>query len=85
MPKRPEINSSEFAKAIETQPIAAIPFDPQMFGSAANNGQMIAEISAGHRTTEMFLQIAQRLTGRGETKKPRGSFLSPLIEKLRAK
>jgi pilus assembly protein CpaE len=57
-----------------------------MFGSAANNGQMIAEISAGHRTTEMFLQIAQRLTGRGETKKPRGtSFLSPLIEKLRAK
>ena len=53
--------------------------------SAANNGQMIAEISANHRTTEMFLQIAQRLTGRGETKKPRASFLSPLIEKLRAK
>ena len=43
-----------------------------MFGSAANNGQMIAEISANHRTTEMFLQIAQRLTGRGETKKPKG-------------
>ena len=85
VPKRPEINASEFAKAIESPPIAAIPFDPQMFGSAANNGQMIAEISANHRTTEMFLQIAQRLTGRGETKKPRGSFLSPLIEKLRAK
>ena len=85
VPKRPEINASEFAKAIESPPLVAIPFDPQMFGSAANNGQMIAEISAGHRTTEMFLQIAQRLTGRGETKKPRGSFLSPLIEKLRAK
>jgi pilus assembly protein CpaE len=85
VPKRPEINSSEFAKAIESEPIASIPFDPQMFGSAANNGQMIAEISATHRSTEMFLQIAQRLTGRGETKKPRGSFLSPLIEKLRGK
>src|SRR6266853_1119092 len=85
IPKRPEIPSSEFAKAIESPPIASIPFEPQMFGSAANNGQMIAEISANHRTTEMFLQIAQRLTGRGETKKPRGSFLSPLIEKLRAK
>jgi pilus assembly protein CpaE len=56
-----------------------------MFGSAANNGQMIAEISDSHRTTEMFLQIAQRLTGRGETKKPRTSFLSPLLGKLRAK
>src|SRR5580698_3625808 len=85
VPKRPEINANEFAKAIESQPIASIPFDPQMFGSAANNGQMIAEISDSHRTTEIFLQIAQRLTGRGETKKPRGSFLSPLIEKLRAR
>jgi len=85
VPKRPEINAGEFAKAIEIQPIVTIPFDPQMFGSAANNGQMIAEVSAGHRTTEMFLQIAQRLTGRSETKKPRGSFLSPLIEKLRGK
>jgi pilus assembly protein CpaE len=85
VPKRPEINAGEFAKAIEIQPIVTIPFDPQMFGSAANNGQMIAEVSANHRTTEMFLQIAQRLTGRSETKKPRGSLLSPLIEKLRGK
>jgi pilus assembly protein CpaE len=85
IPKRPEIPASEFAKAIESQPIATIPFEPQIFGSAANNGQMIAEISATHRTTEMFLQIAQRLTGRGETKKPKGSFLAPLIEKLRSK
>jgi pilus assembly protein CpaE len=85
VPKRPEINASEFAKAIENEPIVAIPFDPQMFGSAANNGQMIAEVSANHRTTEMFLQIAQRMTGRSETKKSKGSFLSPLIEKLRGK
>jgi pilus assembly protein CpaE len=85
VPKRPEINAAEFAKAIESHPVVAIPFEPQMFGSAANNGQMIAEIAPNHRTTELFLQIAQRLTGRGETKKPRGSFLSPLIQKLRAK
>jgi pilus assembly protein CpaE len=85
VPKRPEINAGEFAKAIEIEPIAAIPFDPQIFGSAANNGQMIAEISANHRSIEMFLQIAHRLTGRSETKKPRYSFLSPLIQKLRAK
>ena len=57
VPKRPEINASEFAKAIENHPIATIPFDPQIFGSAANNGQMIAEVSAKHRTTEMFLQM----------------------------
>jgi pilus assembly protein CpaE len=82
VPKRPEINATEFAKAIESDPIASIPFEPQMFGSAANNGQMIAEVSANHRTTEMFLQIAQRLTGRSETKKAKGSFLSPLLDKF---
>jgi pilus assembly protein CpaE len=85
VPKRPEISTNEFAKAIESQPIVSIPFDPQMFGSAANNGQMIAEIAPSHRITEMFVQLAQRLTGRGETKKPRKSFLPPFIEKLRAK
>ena len=35
--------------------------------------------------TEMFLQIAQRLTGRGETEEAEGRSLSPLIDKLRAK
>jgi pilus assembly protein CpaE len=84
MPKRPEITVREFAKAVESQPIAAIPCDSRMFGAAANNGQMIAQIAAGHRTTKMLLQIARRLTGRGETKKPRRSFLSPIIRKLRA-
>src|SRR6201998_1993700 len=84
MPKRPEITPGEFAKAIENQPIASIPFDPRTFGAAANNGQMIAEISSSHRASKMFVQIAQQLTGRGDTKKPRGSLLSPIIRKLRA-
>jgi pilus assembly protein CpaE len=85
MSRRPEIGVRGFTKTIESQPIAAIPFDPRLFGTAANNGQMIAELAASHRTTKTFLQLAQRLTGRGETKKPRGSFLSPIIKKLRAK
>src|SRR5439155_5039149 len=58
IPKRPEIPASEFAKAIESPPIASIPFEPQMFGSSANNGQIIAEISANNSTTEMFIQIS---------------------------
>ena len=79
MPRRPEIDAREFAKAIESQPIATIPFDSRLFGTAANNGQMIAEIAASHRTTKMLLQTAQRLTGRVETK-PRKSLLSPILK-----
>jgi pilus assembly protein CpaE len=45
VPKRPEITPADFAKALEDQPVAVIPFEPQVFGTAANNGQMIAEFS----------------------------------------
>jgi pilus assembly protein CpaE len=85
VPKRPEIKPADFAKALEDQPIATIPFDPQLFGTAANNGQMIAEASAGHRSAETFRQLAQILTGRSEVKKAKGGLLSPLLGKLRKK
>jgi pilus assembly protein CpaE len=82
MAKRPEIEPRAFAKTIESPPIVAIPFDSKMFGTAANNGQMIAEISANHRIVRTFQQMTRRLTGRAELKKE--SFLSPIIKKLRA-
>jgi pilus assembly protein CpaE len=83
VPKRPEIKAADFAKALEAEPIAVIPFEPQLFGAAANNGQMIAEIAANHRTAEMFRALGRLLTGRGEPKKARGGILAPLLEKLR--
>src|ERR1700722_9283311 len=80
VPKRPEIKAANFAKALEDEPVAIIPFEPQVFGAAANNGQMIAEISAGHRTTETFRQLAQLLTGRTEPKKQSSGLLAPLMD-----
>jgi pilus assembly protein CpaE len=82
VPKRPEISSADFAKALDDQPVAIIPFEPQVFGAAANNGQMIAELSASHRTAESFRQLAQLVTGRSESKKSKSSLFSPLFDKL---
>jgi pilus assembly protein CpaE len=82
VPKRPEIKATDFAKALDDEPVAIIPFDPQTFGTAANNGQMIAELSSSHRSAESFRQLARLLTGRTETKKNKSGLLSPLIEKL---
>src|SRR3954463_12122303 len=83
VPKRPEITPGDFAKALEDQPLAVIPFEPQLFGTAANNGQMIAEVQASHKTAEMFRQLAQVLTGRAEAKRGGGSMLAPLLAKLK--
>ena len=82
MAKRPEIKPADFAKALEVQPTAIIPFDPQVFGTAANNGQMIAELSSSHKVAGIFQQLAQDLTGRMEAKKARRGLLSPLLGKL---
>jgi pilus assembly protein CpaE len=83
VPKRPEITAVDFAKALDAEPLATIPFEPQVFGTAANNGQMIAEFSPGHRTSHTFRQLAQALTGRAEMKKAKTGLLSPILEKLR--
>jgi pilus assembly protein CpaE len=84
IPKRPEIKPADFAKALDDDPVAVIPFEPHVFGTAANNGQMIAELSSSHRTAETFRALGQLLTGRAETKKSRSGLLmlSPFLEKL---
>jgi pilus assembly protein CpaE len=82
MSKRPEIDVRGFSKTIESQPIATIPFDARTFGTAANNGQMIAEVSANHRTAKLFLQMARRLTGHVNAGKANRSLLSPIIKML---
>jgi pilus assembly protein CpaE len=82
VPKRPEITPADFAKALESDPLAVVPFEPQLFGPAANNGQMIAEVSASHKTAEMFRQMAQALTGRAGVKRSHGGLLSPFLSKL---
>ncbi len=81
VPKRPEIAPADFAKALEDAPLAVIPFEPHLFGTAANNGQMVAEVAAGHKTADMFRQMAQVLTGRAEAKRASGGLM-PLLSKL---
>lgn len=83
VPKRPEINAGEFSKALGIDVLSTIPFDAQLFGTAANNGQMIAEVQAGSKATEAFTQIASALTGRGEAKRSRRSLLEPFVAKLK--
>jgi pilus assembly protein CpaE len=83
VPKRPEIGTAEFSKALGIDVLNTVPFDAQLFGTAANNGQMIAEVQAGSRASEAFTQIASALTGRGESKRSRRSLLEPFVAKLK--
>lgn len=85
MPKRPEIKAAEFSKALDLPVIASVPFDAHLFGTAANNGQMIAEIDPKHVVAEAFRTIAQVVTGRSDMRKQKKSTLSPLLARLMAR
>jgi pilus assembly protein CpaE len=83
--KRPEIKMDDFAAALGLSPIAVIPFDAQLFGTAANNGQMIAETDSKSPAAGSFDVIARMVTGRAEVKRQKRGGLAPLLARLRGK
>lgn len=67
VPRRPEIGAGEFASSVECSLIGQIGFDAALFGTAANNGQMIAEVSANNKAVDAFASISMQVTGRQAT------------------
>jgi pilus assembly protein CpaE len=82
IPKRPEIAVADFAKAVDLEPSAVIPFEPRLFGTAANNGQMIAEVEPANKINEIIAELGRMVTGKVEIKKTKRSLLEPLIGRL---
>jgi Flp pilus assembly protein, ATPase CpaE len=64
VPRRPEIAAAEFASSIECALVGQIGFDAALFGTAANNGQMIAEVAANNKINDVFRSIGMHVTGR---------------------
>ena len=69
LPKRPEIDVKEFAGGLNITPTVVIPFDAKTFGTAANNGQMAAEVAGGARFGALFENLARQVVGRPELQK----------------
>jgi len=83
VPKRPEISVKDFGHAIELDPKVIIDFDAQLFGTAANNGQMIEEVAAKSKAADAFRNLGNLLTNRSEQKSERQSMLAPILARLR--
>ncbi len=85
IPKRPEITPADFCEPLGLEPTAIIPFEPLLFGSAANNGRMLAEFDANHAVTKMMSEIAHVVTGRSEVKAKKKQGIQSILAKLRPK
>jgi len=85
IPKRTEIAIKDFCDPLGMEPISVIPFDPHLFGNAANNGRMLGEMDARNPIAVAINEIAHVLTGRSEIKpKPRAG-ISGVLGKLKLK
>ncbi|MCP1198765.1 CpaE family protein [Notoacmeibacter sp. MSK16QG-6] len=83
MPKRPEIDPADFVDPLGIKPLAVIPFDPQLFGTAATNGQMLEEMTPDHAVVQKINEVARVLTGRRELKAGSTGMLHSILKKLK--
>ena len=78
IPKRPEISIKEFSAALNIEPSFTIPFEPHLFGTAANNGQMLFEVQPKSKVSEGVRTLAELLTGRTVHQVPKKNGMSLL-------
>ncbi|MDZ4762443.1 MAG: AAA family ATPase [Alphaproteobacteria bacterium] len=78
LPKRPEIPAKDFGSAIGVEPTLVLPFDAHLFGTAANNGQMIFDVAPDSKCAQGLDQLATLLSGR-EIQAAKPSLLKKLM------
>ena len=88
--RRAKINSQPHIQAriallfVEAaEPALVIPFDPQLFGLASNNGQMLGEVQPNAPASEAMRQLAEMVTGRAVSQPAKKNGLSflPFLNK----
>jgi pilus assembly protein CpaE len=81
VPMRPEIPVKDFGEALGLPPSMIISFDAKLFGQAANNGQMIAEVGPKSKQAEALDTLA-RMIARRETNAEAPGRSTSLLDRL---
>jgi pilus assembly protein CpaE len=71
----------EFAKALGVEPVLCLPFDPKLFGQAANNGQMIHDINPRAKASEGLTLFTQTLSRREVPAQKPKSLIERLVKR----
>ena len=67
--RKTQLSVKDFEGALDGPPSLVVPYDPSLFGSAANNGQMIGDVNKRSKIAEGFRALAQTVSGREAGKK----------------
>ena len=72
--------ADSLAAAIGVEPEIVLNFDPQLFGMASNNGQMISESDPEAKASKSIDELASKLSGR-EVIQQKKTLLKKLLGK----
>lgn len=67
--RKSQLSVKDFENALGASPALVIQHEPALFGTAANNGQMIGDVNSRSRVVESFKVLAQAVSGREPPKK----------------
>jgi len=85
VPRRPEISVADFGRSLGVEVKSVVEFNPQLFGTAANNGQMIEEFEPRARPAEQFRELARNIANISGDKTESGSAFVKLLGRLNRK
>ena len=81
-PKRPEIPMKELIDAVGAAPACILTYDNLLFGTAANNGQMVSELDPKNKNSLALLDLASQVARRRATVTAGAKDKSPLAPLL---
>lgn len=62
--KRTQLAAKDFEDTLGLKPVASIPFEPGLFGEAANTGQIAAQMLASHKVVKLLAGVSHALCGK---------------------
>ena len=62
--RKTQLAAKDFEETIKLVPSLLIPSEPQVFGEAANNGQMVGEAAKTHKVNQVLNQLVESLAGK---------------------
>lgn len=71
--RKTQLAAKDFQETLGVAPMASLPFEPNLFGSASNNGQMLGEAAKTHKVVDAIRQVAGQLSGRQTVAKRKAS------------
>ena len=80
--KKTELRVKDFETAVERVPLFSIQYDPIVFGTAMNNGELVVTANKHGKVTQKFMRLSKEISGRLDPEKGRPSYsFLPLLRK----